>query len=131
LRVNVASVTYFPPTEAVRHEREISNAGRKKLDFSEIDQGKPVLLRLSLAGNLVKPLLSLYGTEWRERGYGLREKDQQPGKEGQERRMELCRWEGGWKLEGEDVASETEDRCRSCVDHLQYCVFISRRGHQM
>jgi hypothetical protein len=24
-----------------------------------------------LAGNLVKPLLSLYGTEWRERGYGL------------------------------------------------------------
>ncbi len=33
--------------------------------------GKPVLLGLSLAGNLVKPLLSLYGTEWRERGYGL------------------------------------------------------------
>jgi len=26
---------------------------------------------ISLAGNLVKPLLSLYGTEWRERGYGL------------------------------------------------------------
>jgi hypothetical protein len=25
----------------------------------------------ALAGNLVKPLLSLYGTEWRERGYGL------------------------------------------------------------
>jgi hypothetical protein len=25
----------------------------------------------SLAGNLVEPLLSLYGTEWRERGYGL------------------------------------------------------------
>jgi hypothetical protein len=25
-----------------------------------------------LAGNLVKPLFSLYGTEWRERGYGLR-----------------------------------------------------------
>ncbi len=24
-----------------------------------------------MAGNLVKPLLSLYGTEWRERGYGL------------------------------------------------------------
>jgi hypothetical protein len=24
-----------------------------------------------LAGNLVKPLLSLYGTEWSERGYGL------------------------------------------------------------
>jgi hypothetical protein len=33
--------------------------------------GKPVLLRLSLAGNLEKPLMSLYGTEWRESGYGL------------------------------------------------------------
>ncbi len=53
------------------HEREISNAGREKLDFAEIGQCKPVLLGLSLAGNLVKPLLSLYGTEWRERGYGL------------------------------------------------------------
>jgi hypothetical protein len=58
-------------TEAVRHEREISNAGRKKLDFAEIDLYKPVLPRLSLAGNLVKPLMSLHGTEWRERGYGL------------------------------------------------------------
>jgi hypothetical protein len=36
------------------------------------DQGKPVLPRLSLAGNLDKPLMSLYGTEWRERGHGLR-----------------------------------------------------------
>jgi hypothetical protein len=43
-----------------------------KLDFTEIDQCKPVFLRLSLAVNLVKPLLSLYGTEWRDRGYGLR-----------------------------------------------------------
>ncbi len=25
-----------------------------------------------MAGNLVKPLMSLYGTKWRERGYGLR-----------------------------------------------------------
>jgi hypothetical protein len=25
-----------------------------------------------MAGNLAKPLLFLYGTEWRERGYGLR-----------------------------------------------------------
>jgi hypothetical protein len=25
-----------------------------------------------LAGNLDKPLLSLYGTKWRDRGYGLR-----------------------------------------------------------
>ena len=37
-----------------------------------VDRCNPVLLGLSLAGNLVKPLLSLYGTEWRERGYGLR-----------------------------------------------------------
>jgi hypothetical protein len=29
------------------------------------------LLRLSLAGNLEKPLVYLYGTEWRERGYEL------------------------------------------------------------
>jgi hypothetical protein len=27
---------------------------------------------LFLAGNLKKPLMSLYGTEWRESGYGLR-----------------------------------------------------------
>jgi hypothetical protein len=39
----------------------------------------------------------------------------QLGKEGQERwlrrerGMELCRWDGKWKLEGEDVASETEE----------------------
>jgi hypothetical protein len=45
--------------------------GGKKLDFTEIDQCKPVLLGLSLAGNLAKPFLSLYGTEWGERGYGL------------------------------------------------------------
>ncbi len=43
------------------------------LDFAERDECKPVLLGLSLAGNLVKPIMSLYGTEWRERGYnGLR-----------------------------------------------------------
>jgi hypothetical protein len=35
------------------------------------DERKPVLLGLSLAGTLVKPILSLYGTEWRERGYGI------------------------------------------------------------
>jgi hypothetical protein len=32
----------------------------------------PVLLRLSLAGNLEKTVMSLYVTEWRERGYGYR-----------------------------------------------------------
>ncbi len=41
------------------------------MDFVERYKCKPVLLRLSLAGNLEKPLISLYGTEWRERGYGL------------------------------------------------------------
>jgi hypothetical protein len=40
--------------EAIRHEREMSNAGRKKMDFTERDKCKPVLLRLSLAGNLEK-----------------------------------------------------------------------------
>ncbi len=30
-----------------------------------------VLLELSLTGNLEKLLMSLYGTEWRERDYGL------------------------------------------------------------
>jgi hypothetical protein len=54
------------------HEQLISNDGRFKPAFAERDKCKPVLLALSLAGNLVKPLLSLYGTEWRERGYGLR-----------------------------------------------------------
>ncbi len=29
---------------------------------------------VSLAGNLVKPLMFLYGTEWKERGYGHRKK---------------------------------------------------------
>jgi hypothetical protein len=33
---------------------------------------KPVLLGLSLDGDLGKPLMSLFRTEWRERGYGLR-----------------------------------------------------------
>jgi hypothetical protein len=46
--------------------------GGKNWFFSEVDQCKPVLLGLSLTGNPVKPVLSLYGTEWRERGYGLR-----------------------------------------------------------
>ncbi len=58
--------------EAVRRERGRSQMqGGKKLDFGERDKCKPVLLRLSLAGHLVKPLMSLYGTEWRERGYEL------------------------------------------------------------
>jgi hypothetical protein len=47
------------------HEQLISNGGRFKPAFAERDKCKPVLLGLSLAGNLVRPLLSLYGTEWR------------------------------------------------------------------
>ncbi len=55
------------------HEQLISNGGRFKPAFAEREKCKPVLRGLSLAENLVKPLLSLYGTEWRERGYGLRQ----------------------------------------------------------
>ncbi len=45
--------------------------------FAERDQCKLVILRLSLAGNLVKPLMS----EWRERGYnGLGRSQMQRGK---------------------------------------------------
>ncbi len=51
---------------------DLKNAGRQKLDSAERDKCKPVFLRLPLAGNLEKPLMSLYGTEWRERDYGLR-----------------------------------------------------------
>ncbi len=32
----------------------------------------PVHLRLSLARKLGKPVMSLYGTKWRDRGFGLR-----------------------------------------------------------
>jgi hypothetical protein len=53
------------------HEQLISNGGRFKPAFAQRDKRKPVLLGLSLARNLVKPLLSLYRTKWRERGYGL------------------------------------------------------------
>jgi hypothetical protein len=61
LQVKVAIFPFFPltNTEAVRQERAISNA---KLVFAERDQVKPVLLRLSLARNLEKPLMSLYRT---------------------------------------------------------------------
>ncbi len=49
------------------------------MNFSERDKCKPVLQRLSLAGNLEKPPMSLYGTEWRERGYGLKESYRRTG----------------------------------------------------
>jgi hypothetical protein len=53
--------------EAVQHERELQMTGfcRKM----SMQTGSSV----SLAGNLVKPLISLYGTEWRESGCGHRE----------------------------------------------------------
>ena len=40
-----------------------------KIGFCRNRSLQPGLLGLSLSGNLVKPLMSLYGTEWRERGY--------------------------------------------------------------
>jgi hypothetical protein len=68
----MAWVHLMRPIEVVRHDWEISNAGGKNWILPKRDQCKSVLLRLSLAGNLKKPLVSLYETEWRERGYGLR-----------------------------------------------------------
>ncbi len=50
------SVHVLPPLK-------IWNAERLKLDFAERDKCKPVLLRLSLAGYMDKPLMSLYGTK--------------------------------------------------------------------
>jgi hypothetical protein len=51
--------------------RSQMQGGKNCMDFPERYQCKPVLLRLSLVGNLEKPLFPLYETEWRERGYGL------------------------------------------------------------
>ncbi len=59
-------------SEAVDRNGRFQIQGGKKLDFTEINQCKQILLGLSLAGNLVNQLLSLYRNEWRERGYGLR-----------------------------------------------------------
>jgi hypothetical protein len=50
-------------TRADTHEQLISGAGWSKLDFAERD--KLNLLRLSLARNLEKLVMALYGTEWR------------------------------------------------------------------
>jgi hypothetical protein len=51
----------FFPAEAVLHEQVISDAGWSKLDFG--GKCKLVLLRLSLARNLEKLVMSLYGTD--------------------------------------------------------------------
>ncbi len=64
-----------PPTTAIfRNFKKstalckVHNMGLRYLKnwLSSKDKCKPVLLGLSLAGNLVRPLLSLYETEWRE-----------------------------------------------------------------
>ncbi len=68
--------SYLPPVRTVHesrdggHEQLILSGGRFKPAFAERNKCKPVLLGFSLARNLVKPLFSLYGTEWRDRGYG-------------------------------------------------------------
>jgi hypothetical protein len=45
-----------------------SDAGWSKLDLAERDNCRPVFLRLSLTRNLEEPVMSLYGTDWRELG---------------------------------------------------------------
>ncbi len=63
--IHAPSISYF--TSFLSN----NTVNKVKPGFSERDKCKPVLLRLSFAGNLEK-LMSLYETEWRERGYGLR-----------------------------------------------------------
>jgi hypothetical protein len=48
-----------------------SDAEWTKLDFAERAKCRPILLRLSLAINLEKPAMSLYGTKWIELGFRL------------------------------------------------------------
>ncbi len=65
-----------PVASAATAEAVLDMNGRsqiQKLDFAERDNCKPVLLRLSLA-HLVKPLISFYGIEWWELGYGINSK---------------------------------------------------------
>jgi hypothetical protein len=50
---------------------EISDAGLSKLNFAERDKCRPVPLRLSLARNLEKPVMSIYGTKWRKCSFRL------------------------------------------------------------
>jgi hypothetical protein len=47
-------------------EQLISTAGWSKLDFGETDKCQPVLLRLSLAGNLESQSQSLEKSLWRD-----------------------------------------------------------------
>jgi|LakMenE18May11ns_1017448.scaffolds.fasta_scaffold8781319_1 hypothetical protein len=66
--INVLNLKYS--SEAVRHEREISNAGRLKLDFAERDKCKPVLLRLLLARNKKKHWCPFMGPKEGRREHG-------------------------------------------------------------
>jgi hypothetical protein len=60
-----------------------------------------------LARNPVKPLLSLYGTEWRERGYGLRGREEGKGKAGGGRERGEEEWGvGGRGSEGKEGKDE-------------------------
>jgi hypothetical protein len=52
------------------NERSQMQGGKNWILPKEIN-AKPVLLRLPLAGNLEKQLISLWGTEWRKRSYGV------------------------------------------------------------
>jgi hypothetical protein len=77
-RVFVCTGTVFKVTVQRRYDTYDMNGrfqmqgGKTGICQNTVDQYRPVLLGLSLAGNLVKPLMSLYGTEWRDRSYGLR-----------------------------------------------------------
>jgi hypothetical protein len=54
-----------------RSRRSQIKGGKNRTLPKEINADRPVLLRLSLAGNLEKPLMSLHGTKWRAHGNGL------------------------------------------------------------
>ncbi len=47
------------------------DAGCQNWIFAGRNKCRSVLLKHSLARNLEKPVMSLHGTEWRDRGYGL------------------------------------------------------------
>jgi hypothetical protein len=55
-------LTNLSEPRAESHEELISKAGWSKLDSETL---------IEIIENLEKPLMTLYGTEWRERGYGL------------------------------------------------------------
>ncbi len=70
-KVNDIRITWDYPFPAATTWMGDLKCREVKTGFAERDEWKPVLLPFSLAGNLEKPLMSLYGAEWREHGYGL------------------------------------------------------------